>query len=61
MIVKKDSSIENIRQYLEQEIRRLDSYEEPFDSKSYKYEEGILITGGEAMTIVDFIIKSNLS
>ena len=44
--------MEKLVNYLKGEIERLKEYNASFDSKSWGYEEGILITGNEAILII---------
>ncbi len=39
--------------YLKEEVQRLIEYDSDFDTKGWYYEEGILITGNEAKTIIE--------
>lgn len=48
----KNEALEKLIDYLKGEIERLKEYDTSFDSKSWGYEEGILITGNEALTII---------
>lgn len=48
----KNEALEKLIDYLKGEIEKLKEYDTSFDSKSWGYEEGILITGNEALTIL---------
>lgn len=48
----KNEVLEKLIDYLKGEIEKLKECDTSFDSKSWGYEEGILITGNEALTIL---------
>ena len=48
----KNEALEKTIDYLKGEIEKLKESGEDFDKKSWGYEEGVLITGNEALTIL---------
>lgn len=52
-----NNELTTLIKYLEEELKRLKEYDQPMDSASWGYQEGILLTGNDAIELLKILKK----